>query len=186
MIIEFLVAFGVIGGGYYGVQAYNEFIRTKEMISNAKAQISTQIESRWDILKSMIQATEHYSIHEAKTLENIVVGRRRVNGFSSTEEIEQAEGIYQGSLMKLIALAENYPDLKASNLYKEMMENANKYENNVRLSRMTFNDTITRYNRMIKTIPSNIVAMMAGFKEEEYLKIPENKLELPNWTLEFE
>lgn len=185
MIVPIIIASAVGGASFYGVQTYNELIRAKEMISNAKAQIATQIESRWDILKNLIQATEHYSIHEAKTLENIVVSRRRVNEFSSTNELEQAEGAYQSSLMKLVALAEAYPDLKAGELYKETMDNATKFENNVRFSRMTFNDAVTKYNRIIKTIPSNLVASIAGFKEEEYLQISETKREFPSWQFEF-
>lgn len=185
MFIDALLAFSVIGGGVYGVQTYNELVRTKEMIANARAQIATQTESRWDILKNMIQAAEHYSIYEAKTLQNVVSGRQRVNQFSSTGELERAEETYQSSLAKLVALAEAYPDLKAGELYKETMDNATKFENNVRFSRMTFNDAVTKYNRIIKTVPSNLVAKIVRFEAEEYLQVSEAKREFPSWQFEF-
>lgn len=107
--------------------------------------------------------------------------RQQVNSATSTQELNQTELNYQDSFSKLIAVAESYPDLKASNLYQETMTSINKYEDNVRLSRMTFNDTVTKFNRLIKTFPSNLIAKMFGFHQENYLELSEHKKEIPVW-----
>lgn len=166
---------------FYVISIYNNLINIKELVGNAKAQIATQIESRWDALTSLISATKQYSTHESETLINITKNRQPVNSASSTQELNQAELSYQGSLSRLMAVAESYPDLKASNLYRETMTSINKYEDNVRLSRMTFNDTVTKLNRLIKIFPSNIIAKMFGFNQEVYLELSENKKEMPTW-----
>jgi len=166
----------------YVVNTYNKFIQYEELIENSKAQIATQVESRWDALSSLISATKQYSTHEAETFQMIVRDRQQVNSFTKTEDIDRVETTYQSSLSRLIAITEDYPDLKASSLYKETMASINKYEHNVRLSRMTFNDTVTKYNRLIKMFPTNLIAALISFEKKPYLEVSSNKLEMPDWS----
>lgn len=166
----------------YGTVTYNKFIKSQELVKNARAQIAAQIESRWDALSNLISATSKYSAYEAEVITNTVKNRQQLNSASSTGSLEESESTYQSSLSRLIAVSENYPDLKASEVYKSTMASVNKYESNVRLSRMTFNDTVTKYNRLIKVFPANIVANIAGFSQEGYLETSEGKKEMPGWN----
>ena len=153
----------------------------RERVDNAKAQIATQIESRWDAVKSLIEATKQYSSHEAEVLEGVTEKRARVGKNSSVEEMENAESEFNGVLGRLIAVSESYPDLKASQVYRSTMTSINKFEDNVRNARMIYNDVVTKLNRTIQVFPSSIIAGMFNFKKGEYFQGTETKQDMPNW-----
>jgi LemA protein len=163
------------------IVTYNSFITLGERVINGKAQIATQIESRWDAIKNLIHATKSYSQHEAETLENITEMRARVGKSSNINELEQDDTQLNNVIGRLIAISENYPDLKASEVYKSTMESINNFENNVRNARMIYNDVVTRYNRKVKMFPSNIIAKTFSFTEKEYFNSTESKQEMPGW-----
>lgn len=160
---------------------YNSFVTLVERVNNAKSQIAVQIESRWDAIKSLIEATKQYSKQEAETLEQVTRQRTTISRDSSVAEMEEAEAQIGQIMGRLLAVSEAYPDLKASTLYQTSMEKIDKYENNVRQSRMIYNDTVTRYNRKIKVFPSSALANMFSFTEEPYFEGTETKQDMPSW-----
>lgn len=163
------------------VTSYNNLIGKKELIANSKSQVAAQLESRFDALKSLIAATKQYTSKEAETLENIVKQRTKLNGDMSAEDNKKAEEIYQSSLSKLIAVSESYPELKSNELYIKSMNSIDEYEKNVRLARMSYNDTVTIYNRLVISIPTNIIASITGFSKEVYFETSEEKRNIPSW-----
>lgn len=167
--------------GAWAVSAYNGFVGLRERVNNSRAQIATQLESRWDALKSLIDATKQYSKHEAELLENITQARASIGQGSSVNELEESATSFNNVLGRLIAVAESYPDLKASTIYQSAMSSINDYENKVRQSRMIYNDTVTMYNRKTKTFPSNILAGMFNFNPESYFEATESKTDMPSW-----
>lgn len=164
------------------ISTYNSLVSLRERVSNATAQIATQIESRWDAVKSLIDATKEYSEYEGETLEKITESRSSIGRNSSVSEMEKDQEQFNNVLGRLIAVSESYPDLKASNVYQSTMDSINQYENNVRNSRMIYNDVVTRLNRKIQVFPSNIVASMFNFKLGEYFEATETKREMPSWN----
>lgn len=166
---------------FWVVSIYNSLVTVRERVENARAQIATQIESRWDAIKSLIAATKEYAKHEAEVLEGVTEKRASIGRSSSVEEIEKAEKEFNGVLGKLIAVSENYPDLKASQVYQSTMGSINKFEDNVRHSRMIYNDVVTKFNRLVKVFPSNIIAGMFNFVEGEYFQGTEEKKDMPSW-----
>lgn len=164
------------------ISIYNSLVSLRERVSNATAQIATQIESRWDAVKSLIDATKEYSEYEGETLEKITESRSSIGRNSSVSEMEKDQEQFNNVLGRLIAVSESYPDLKASNVYQSTMDSINQYENNVRNSRMIYNDVVTRLNRKIQVFPSNIVASMFNFKLGEYFEATETKREMPSWN----
>lgn len=163
------------------VGAFNSLVSAKEMVGNARGQIATQIESRWDALTSLISATKQYTSHERETLDAIVSQRSQVGKSSSVGDLKEAEDEFQGSLSRLLAITEAYPDLKANTVYEKSMDSVDKYEKNVRLSRMTYNDTVTKYNKLIVMIPTNIIAGMTGHTKEDYFESTKDKRDMPGW-----
>ena len=163
------------------ISIYNSLVTTRERVDNAKAQIATQIESRWDAVKSLIDATKKYSKHEAQTLENVTQQRASIGQNSSIKDMENSEAELNGVLGRLIAVSENYPDLKASKVYENTMTSINKFEDHVRNARMIYNDTVTKYNRKIKMFPSSIVAGMFNFESRQYFEGTETKQDMPSW-----
>ena len=163
------------------ISIYNTFITLVERVNNAKAQVATQIESRWDAVKSLISATKKYSSYEAETLNAITEKRTNVGKESSIEDIQKDEAQYNHVMGRLIAVSENYPDLKASEIYQNTMDGITKFEDHVRGARMIYNDVVTKLNRKIKMFPSNIVANIFHFEEREYFQGTVSKQEMPEW-----
>lgn len=166
---------------FWGVSIYNSLVTLRERVDNAKAQIATQIESRWDAVKSLIEATKQYSKHEAEVLESVTEKRANIGRDSSVEKIQEAEREFNNVLGRLIAVSENYPDLKASGVYQSTMDSINKFEDNVRNARMIYNDIVTRFNRKTKVFPSSLVAGIFNFQEREYFEGTETKEDMPSW-----
>ena len=164
------------------VSTYNRLVGAREKVHNAKGQIAAQIESRWDALSNLIDATKSYTAHEADTLKEVVNARSRVTEGSSVGEMEADNQAFHSALGRLIAIGEAYPDLKASQVYTQTMASVNTYENNVRHARMIYNDTVTNLNRSVQVFPANLVAGMFGFHKEEYFRETEEKREMPKWN----
>jgi len=180
----------LIGGGIvlviiiligWVISTYNRLVSTRELVENAMGQISTQIESRWDALKSMIDGTKRYEKHEAEVLEGIAEKRSQIGKAAEVNDVNQDDQLFNQALGRLIAVAENYPDLKASTVYQDTLRNIDKYENQVRQSRMIYNDTVTKYNRIIQMVPSNIIAGMFNFTKRDYFESTQEKTEMPSW-----
>ncbi len=178
-LIIILVLVVVIG--FWVVSTYNRLITVRERVDNAKAQIATQIESRWDAIKSLIEATKQYSKHEAEVLQGVTEKRASIGKNSSVGQLENAEKEFNGVLGRLIAVSENYPDLKASGVYQTTMASINKFEDNVRNARMIYNDVVTKFNRAIKVFPASILAGIFKFEEREYFAGTEAKQDMPGW-----
>lgn len=166
---------------FWVISIYNSLVTLRERVENAKAQIATQIESRWDAIKSLIQATGKYSAHEAEVLEKITESRASIGRGSSIKDMEKDQSQLENIVGRLIAVSEAYPDLKASTVYQDTMASINKYEDLVRNSRMIYNDVVTRYNRMLKIFPSSIVAGMFNFTSREYFEGTDTKQDMPSW-----
>lgn len=165
----------------YFISAQRNFVFLNENVDNALANISVNLNSRWDALKALASAVKAYSEHEYETLVDLIEKRRPV--IKSAEDVKEDEALLAGALSRINAVAENYPDLKASNLYSKTMDSINDYENKVRMSRMVYNDTVTKLNREIKMFPSSIVASILNVTAREYLSVEDNKKDMPN--LEF-
>lgn len=178
IIVIIVIIVALVG---WGIGLYNKMIGQKEMVSNAMAQISAQVESRWDALTNLISATTKYQTHESETLTNIVQARAGVDRNSSVQDVEKDDAAFAQAMRTIDVVVEQYPDLKAAGVYQTTMASVNTYENNVRQARMVFNDTVTKFNRLIKTFPNSLVAGMTGFKEEDYFESSEEKQEMPQW-----
>ncbi|OYQ66718.1 LemA family protein [Aerococcus sp. 1KP-2016] len=166
---------------FWGIGAYNKFVQAKEMVSNAMAQIAAQVESRWDALTNLISATKQYQSHEYETLTKIVEARSNVSKDSTVKDVEKDDAAFNQAMKAINVVVEQYPNLKASEVYQSTMNSVNTYENNVRQSRMVFNDTVTKYNRLIKTFPNSVIAGFTGFQPADYFENSAEKAEMPQW-----
>ena len=180
LVIGFIFL-AVIGVAAYGIITYNSFVTLRERVFNGKAQIAAQIESRWDAVTNLISATKQYESHEASVLENITAQRSSLGRDSSMDEIEQNDEQLNNVVGRLIAISEAYPELKASEVYKSTMESVNKFEDNVRHSRMIYNDVVTQFNRKLRQFPTNIIAGIFKFEAQPYFEQTEQKGEMPTW-----
>lgn len=181
LILFSFIVFIIVLLAIYVIRTYNQFISLGERVANGKAQIAAQIESRWDAITNLIAATKQYASYEAETLENIINKRVRVTENSELEQLENEEEKFNQMFSRLLAISENYPDLKASEVYKQTMASVEKFENNVRHARMMYNDIVTRFNRLVRMFPSNIIAMIFKFNVKSYFQQTETKEAMPSW-----
>ena len=174
-----LIVVAVILFAYF-VSTQRSLVNLDELCKNALSQIEVQLNSRWDAVLALAKTAAQYAKHESETLIEVIQQRRgeQVNTPEAVNEQTSALGQVMG---RLIAIGEAYPDLKAANLYQEAMGGMKQYEENVRMSRMVYNDTATKMNRMVRQWPSSIVASILHFDEKAYLKVDnEEKKNYPN------
>lgn len=155
-------------------------VRKDENCKNALSQIGVQQSSRWDALTALADLTKGYSEHEYKTLRDVIAMRQSITGNSSVADVENQETMLTNAFKQISAVAEAYPELKANQMFIKTMDSVNVYENQVRMSRMIFNDTVNIYNRATREFPGSIVAGMLGFRQRDYLKEDATKVDMPS------
>ena len=169
-IILLLVIFICI----YIFRTQRQLVNLDELCKNAMGQIAVQLNSRWDALLALAKTAAKYSKHESETLVKTITARRQAP-INTAEEALMQQGELSQVMGRLMAIGEAYPELKANELYLKAAEGVNTYEEHVRMSRMVYNDTATKMNRMVRQWPSSIVASMLHFDLKEYLKVDNEK-----------
>ena len=145
----------------WGIKVQNQLVRSDELCNNALKQINVQQVSRYDALKAIVKLTREYASYESETLEKVIAERKITAAANPTvEDINANEAALQAMSARLIAIAERYPDLKANQNYQQAMADVKQYEENVRLSRMTFNDTVTKYNNLVRMFWKQVAASL--------------------------
>ena len=164
-----------------GVQ--RKLVEKDELCKNALSQIGVQHASRWDALTTLVELVKSYNEHEYNTLRDVIAQRKNITGESTVAEAQAQEQVLTGLVRNINLVAEQYPELKANENYAKAMDSVNLYENQVRLSRMTFNDTVTKFNKEIRQFPTSIVAGMLGFKTRDYLDEAVGKSDMPSMKI---
>jgi LemA protein len=162
------------------ISVQNKLVKSDEFCNNALKQINVQQISRYDALQALVKLAREYASYESETLQKIIASRK-ITAFPSptAAEINANEESLQAISAKLIAVAEAYPELKANQTYQQTMKDIKDYEENVRLARMTFNDTVTRYNQQVRAFPTSAIAGMLGFAKRDYLADDLSKKDYP-------
>ena len=177
-----LIVLAVIVIGYF-ISTQRALVNLDELCKNALSQIEVQLNSRFDAVVALAKAAAQYAKHESDTIIETVQARGGNSGATAnTPAAINAQTDLLGQMMgRLNVVFERYPELKASDLYKEAQLGMKQYEENVRMSRMIYNDTATKMNRMVRQWPSSIVASMLHFDQKDYLKVDdEQKKSYPN------
>jgi len=152
---------------------YNGLVRLRNQVKNAWAQIDVQLKRRYDLIPNLMETVKGYMKHERETLEAVTNARNLAQQVSSAGagERAKAEGELSSALSRLLAVVENYPDLKANQNFLALQEELTSTENKISFSRQFYNDSVLRYNNQTQMVPSNIVANMTGFKASEFFEV---------------
>ena len=174
LIIVIIVAVIVIG---YFISTQRALVNLDELCKNALSQIEVQLNSRFDIVISLAKTAAKYAAHESETLIKNAPARGGNSGTpaSTAEAINQQSSLLSQLMGRLNVVFERYPELKANDLYINAQNGQKEYEEHVRMSRMVYNDTATKMNRMVRQWPSSIVASLLHFDIKDYLKVDEEK-----------
>ena len=173
--ISIIILVIVLGVLFYVFNTQRELVRLDELCKNAFSQIAVQLNSRWDAVLALAKMAAQYSKHESETIIKTIQARRMDGQVKTAAEANEQQGAFAQVLGRLIAVGEAYPELKANEQFSKTMDGINDYEEKVRQSRMVYNDTATKMNRMVRQWPSSIVASMLHFGEREYLTVDEEK-----------
>jgi LemA protein len=190
--VEFIVILVVVALlVFWVIQMYNRLVNLRNRVRNAFSQIDVQLTRRYDLIPNLVEAVKGYMSHERNTLEAVIQAR---NSAVSAQQkasadptdpdairaLAAAETTLGGTLGRLFALAESYPDLKASQNMIQFQEELSSTENKVAFARQAFNDAVMSYNNACQNFPSNTIAGMFSFKLAEFLEIEEpEKREAP-------
>ena len=154
---------------------YNSLVKLRNKVKQAKSGIDVYLNQRFDLIPNLVECVKGYSKHEKEIFENIVNLRTQYMN-NKNNNLKQAEEL-NNNMNQIIAVAENYPELKASEQYLNLQKNLSKIESQLQAARRIYNNEVTKYNTKIGTVPSNIIANIFGFKEESLFTIEEYKKE---------
>jgi LemA protein len=173
MIAVYIVIGIVVVVAFTLVAIYNGLVGARNQVKNAWAQIDVQLKRRHDLIPNLVDTVKGYMSHERETLEAVTNARNLAQGSigGGVDAQSKAEGELSGALSRLLAVVENYPDLKANQNFLALQEELTATENRIGFSRQFFNDSVLKYNNRIQMFPSNIVASMTRFQAEQFFEI---------------
>ena len=173
------------------IQMYNNLVNLRNRVRNGFSQIDVQLTRRYDLIPNLVEAVKGYMSHERGTLEDVINARNSaLSGLKQAaadptdpeaiKALAAAETTLGGTMGRLFALAEAYPDLKANQNMMQFQEELASTENKVAFARQAFNDAVLAYNNACQNFPSNLIANNFSFKQAEFLEIgEEHKREAP-------
>ncbi len=155
------------------IALYNGLVRLRNEVKNAWAQIDVQLKRRYDLIPNLVETVKGYAKHERETFEAVTNARTIAQKMSDAgaQARGKAEGELTSALMRLLAVAEAYPDLKANQNFLNLQEELTSTENKISFSRQFYNDSVLRYNNQTQVFPSNVIAGMFGFKGSEFFEV---------------
>ncbi len=173
---------------FWAVGAYNRLVRLKNTIANAFGQIDVQLKRRYDLIPNLVEAARKYLAHESSTLEAVTLARNQAKSASDVVRskptnagavvaLAAAEQALDGSLGRLFALAEAYPDLKADQTIRDLSEELTSTENKVAFSRQAYNDAVLDYNNAQGQFPALLISSVFGFAPSAMLRATQNDAE---------
>lgn len=170
-IILFL-AIGVIGYIWY---TYNSLVTLRERIKEALSGINVQLKRRTDLIPNLVETVKGYAKHEKDVFENVTKARSSLMSAKGPQQKAEADNMLTGALKSLFAVAENYPDLKASDNFKSLQDELSDTENKISYSRQFYNSNVLAYNTKIQKFPDSLVASQFKFKGYEFFQTSEEE-----------
>jgi len=167
----------------YTFTTYNKLIKLRNRVKDQWSQIDVQLKRRFDLIPNLVNTIKGYTKHESETLEKVIQARNTYLSASTPEAKMEANNELSGTLTKLFALSESYPDLKANTNFLDLQSELQDTENKIAMARQFYNDTVLSYNNKVEMIPSNIIAGLFHFKTMEFFKVVEE--ERQNVKVEF-
>jgi LemA protein len=159
--------------------SYNRFVTQEEAIKSQWAQVQNQLQRRNDLIPNLVETVKGYAAHEEGVFKDIADSRAKLLAAKSPEETMQAANQQTGALGRLLAISENYPQLKANEQFNRLMDELSGTENRIAVERMRYNEKIQEYDAARRQFPGNLTAKMFGFKEYPYFQAPPEATQAP-------
>ena len=158
---------------------YNRLVAQDQQVKAAWAQVQNVLQRRADLIPNLVETVKGYATHEKEVFENVAEARSRLAGATSPREAAAANAGLTSALGRLLAIAENYPALKANENFIRLQDELAGTENRIAVERMRYNEAVQAFNTSIKRFPTNFLARMLGFSEKEYFEAEPGAQEAP-------
>ena len=176
IVIAILIVFVIV--------IYNGLVKARLRVDNAWSQIDVQLQRRFDLIPNFVETVKGYMNHESEVLEKVTELRSSWADTQTVSDKAKLDGELSNTLKTIMAISENYPDLKANQNFADLSEELRNTENKISFSRQFYNDSVTMYNTKLETFPSNIIAGMFNFKARD-LFTAENEEARKNVKVDF-
>ncbi len=161
------------------VTLYNRLIRLRNRTQNAWAQVDVQLRRRYDLIPNLVETVKGYASHERETFEEVTRARTAAQQAATVEDQAKAENVLTAAIGRLFAVAEAYPELRATENFQRLQGDLTDTEGRIAIARQIYNDTVLTYDNAIQTVPANVVAGMFGFAQKPFFEIEEPVREAP-------
>lgn len=155
----------------WGIWAYNRLVRHRNYVEEAWSGIDVQLRRRHDLIPNLIELAEAYRVHESRVLTETAEKRARSMAVSGVDERARAEGDLGQALTRFFAVAENYPDLKANEVYLRLQSDLRDIEDHLQMARRYYNGTARNLNNIVEMIPTSLVAGAFGFRQAKFFEL---------------
>src|SRR6188474_2370823 len=173
LIVIAVVLIGIV------IALYNKLVRLRNRAENAWAQVNVQLRRRYDLIPNLVESVKGYAAHERGTFEEVTRARTAAQQAQTVPEQAQAENALTAAIGRLFAVAEAYPQLRATENFQQLQEQLSDTEQKIAVSRQVYNDTVLTYNNGIQTVPTNIVAGLFHFEPRTFFEIEDPVREAP-------
>ncbi|MFS0902363.1 LemA family protein [Priestia aryabhattai] len=163
----------------YGVSSYNSFVSAKENVDNKFSQVDNQLKRRSDLIPNLVETVKGYAKHEQEAIDSVTQARAQLAGAKTPEDKADADQQLSGALNRLLVVVEKYPDLKANENFRSLMDSLEGTENRLAVARKDYNDEVTQYNKSVKRFPKNMLARTFGFDKKPYFEVTNEEKEAP-------
>lgn len=154
-----------------GILIYNRFVRLRFTVRSSWSDIDVLLKKRYNLVPNLVETVKGYATHERGVFEKVTEARAKAMQASSPAEKSQAENIFRETLKSLFAVAEAYPDLKASVQFSQLQSQLQQVEDSIEYARRYYNAVVRDYNTMTEAFPSNLIAGQFGFTKEEFFEL---------------
>lgn len=161
------------------IAIYNSLIRLKNQTQEAWSDIDVQLKRRYDLIPNLVEAVKGYATHEKSAFEAVTAARAKALGAQSVKEKGEADSMVTEALKSIFAIAEAYPQLRAVESFTKLQDELSDTENKIQAARRFYNGNVRDLNTKIETVPSNIVASMFGFKQQDFFELEEDEAKDP-------
>ncbi len=179
LIIGIVIAVVVVLLLFFLVSLYNRLVRYRNRAENAWAQIDVQLKRRHDLVPNLVESVKGYAAHERETFDEVTKARTAAQQAQGPAQAAAAENVLTQALGRLFAVAEAYPQLRATENFQQLQAQLTDLESNIAVSRQVYNDTVLTYDNALETVPTSIIAGMFNFRPREYFQAEEGAREVP-------